>query len=140
MLSVVLGWNRKWPAQRGWRCSEVVRRTLPTLGEELTALALDEVLVSEAMSDLEQTLREQFADWEMKGSDAEKLMAKFLETWDMISREGVAGLTPHLDRGFADFIEGLAEPDRGTHDNIPWWKLMFLAGAFGWGVAMVMLI
>ncbi len=65
----------------------MVRRTLPILGEELTALALDEVLVSEAMSDLKQTLREQFADWEMKGSDAEKLMAKFLETRDVISRE-----------------------------------------------------
>jgi hypothetical protein len=29
------------------------------------------------------------------------------------------------------------EPDRGTHDNLPWWKWMILVGAVGWTVAAV---
>lgn len=114
---------------------ERARATLPDLRRELSALNLDRSSVVETTKQLERAVREHLANWEMKGSDAKKLMDSFMETLQVVQSSGISGLADHLDRTLGDLVAGRRKPDRGTYDNIPWWKWMFLWGAFGWMVA-----
>jgi hypothetical protein len=112
-----------------------LRERLPDFGRELAALELDRDRVAEVIDRFERDFRENLADWEMKGSDAKKLMDQFAQVAEVVRSEGFPALSEHLDKTFAELIDGRREPDRGTHDNMPWWKWMFLVGAFGWMLA-----
>jgi hypothetical protein len=114
-----------------------LRKTLPDLGRELTTLEPDQAQVAEVLGEVEQQYRENLADWEMKGTDAKKLMDQFVEIGDVVRSDGLAALPEHLDKAFAELISGRLEPDRGTHDNLPWWKWMIIAGMVGWFVAFL---
>jgi hypothetical protein len=109
-----------------------LRERFPDFGRELAALELDRDRVAEVIDQFEQDFRENLADWEMKGSDAKKLMDQFAQVAAVVRSEGLPALSEHLDTTFAELIDGRREPDRGTHDNMPWWKLMLLAGMIGW--------
>jgi hypothetical protein len=114
-----------------------LRKTLPDLGSELAALELDQDRVAEMVDEAERWYRETLADWEMKGSDAKKLMDQFVQIGDVVRSDGLAALPGHLDKVFDELSEGRRRPDRGTYDNLPWWKWMIIAGMVGWWVAFL---
>jgi hypothetical protein len=114
-----------------------LRKRLPELGREMGALELDQERVSDVMDDFERQYRETLADWEMKGSDAKKLMDQFVEMGDVIRSGGLAALPDHLDKKFEVLAAERQTPERGTRDNMPFWKWIILAGAVGWTVAAV---
>jgi hypothetical protein len=123
--------------QAGIEDIEALRETLPELGREIEQLELDSGQVSELMDELEGRYRETLADWEMKGSDAKRLMDQFAEIGDVIRSGGLAGLPGHLDKTFAELAAARQEPGRGTQDNIPFWKLIIIAGMVGWWLAFI---
>lgn len=114
-----------------------LRKRLPDLGRELGALELDQAQVVDVIDQLENVYREGLADWEMKGSDAKQLMDAFDEIAEVVRSSGLPALTEHLDKRFDELAAGRREPDRGTHDNLPWWKWMAIAGMVGWWVAFL---
>jgi hypothetical protein len=115
------------------------RGPLTALGRELGALELDQDRTAEVLDQFERQYREQLADWEMKGTDASRLMDQFVQIADVVRSSGLAALTDHLDKTFAELSDGRRQPNRGTQDNMPWWKWMALAGAVGWTVAAVII-
>jgi hypothetical protein len=114
-----------------------LRETLPEFGRELSALEVDRRRVAEVLQQTERDFRERLAEWEMKGSDAEKLMDRFLRLEDVVVSHGLPALSEHLDKAFAELADGRRRPDRGTYDNIPWWKAVLAGGMFGWYVASI---
>ncbi|MEA2407713.1 MAG: hypothetical protein QOE69_1832 [Thermoleophilaceae bacterium] len=134
--------RRKWQMgvaearnQAGIEDLAALRETLPELGREIGSLELDQDRVGAVMDDFERQYRETLADWEMKGSDAKKLMDQFIEISEAIRSGGLAALPEHLDRKFDELAAERQTPERGNRDNMPWWKWIILAGAVGWTVA-----
>jgi hypothetical protein len=118
---------------------ERVRELLPRFGKELGALDVDADRTAEVLDRLERTVREHLADWEMKGTDAERLMRQFTEFGDVVRSSGPQALGDHLDRTFDQLIAARREPDRGNRENIPFWKLIILAGMVGWYIAFIII-
>jgi hypothetical protein len=125
--------------QGGIEDIEALRETLPELGRELKKVELEPGRVGEVIDELERHYRESLADWEMKGSDAKRLMEQFVEIGDAIRSGGLTAVPEYLDKAFAELAAERQKPGRGTHDNIPWWKLVIIAGMVGWWLAFVII-
>lgn len=122
--------------EAGVAALEDLRHTrLPALKRELEAMALDPERVGPLLDALEAAYREDLADLEVSGTDAEKLMKGFLAIGTVVRTEGVAGLANYLDKTAADLSTARRDSDRGVRDNIPWWKWLTLVGIVGWLVA-----
>lgn len=91
--------------------------------------------VGEFLGELGESFRENLADWEISASDAGKLMKAFTQVSDVVRAEGLAGLSAHLQKRCTELKDARRSADRGTHDNIPWWKFLIIAGIFGWMIA-----
>jgi hypothetical protein len=108
------------------------RRVLKQMQAEIEASKIDHELVRRRVDEARHEFRVGLADWDMKGSDAEKMFRVFSEAADVVSESGLAALPAHVDRALAELEEVRRRPDRGAVDNIPFWKLLILAAWLGW--------
>src|SRR4051812_10700243 len=103
-----------------------LRRSLPPLMEELAQIPADRGELASLLDQAEQDLRMHLADWDMKGSDARKLMERASETVGLVRSSALSAIGEQIDRAMEELEAARLEPDRGTHDNIPWWTALTL--------------
>jgi hypothetical protein len=136
---------RLYTERRKWLAAEVekhnkaglaqigfARKALKQMATELGALELDRKWINKRLDEGVHELRLGIADWDMKGSDARKLDAMIAEVANQVRRHGVASLPKYLDSKMAQLDRVRRRKDRGSVDNIPFWKIIFLAGMVGW--------
>lgn len=119
----------------GVRSLEQAEAACQALGRDLAALKIDREGVRQLLSAFEGSVRRHLAEWEMKGSDAERLMGGFSELVNVVLAGGPEALGDWIGRRVRQLAQGRQEPGRGTHENMPWWKWMFLVGFVGWMLA-----
>ena len=110
------------------------RATLPFLRKEIEAVEFDRDVMLKRLDDVQRELQLGLADWEMKGSDAVKIFDTAVEAFGVVRKEGPVGLVDYLDRNLGRLDEARRRDDRGAVDNIPFWKLIFIAGFLGWWI------
>jgi hypothetical protein len=111
---------------------EQARRTLKKMAKEIEALDMDPKRVRSRLDTFQREVRVAIADWDMKVSDAEKLDAVVAEAVGHVRKAGLDTLPSYLDRKLAELGKLRRRRDRGAVDNIPWWKIVILAGFLGW--------
>lgn len=107
------------------------------LREALDALALSRKHVARRLEEGAREFRLGVADWDMKGSDARRLVERFDAIADVVRSSGLPAITDHLDRGLDELIAVRRQPDRGVVDNFPFWKLLILAAWLGWWIVLL---
>jgi hypothetical protein len=110
----------------------IARKVLAQLGKELEKAKLDPRKTVARLKDCFKEFRLGIAEWDMKGSDARKLDALLTEMSNVVSDKGLPALAGYLDGKMAELIDVRHRDDRGAVDNIPIWKLIFIAGIIGW--------
>jgi hypothetical protein len=113
------------------------RATVKTLKGELQKMTFppqqDAGKVAEGVNNIRAQLLQHITELEVKPSDALKIrdaMDRALEPAKQLSADAL----PNFFEKAIDELRGLRErPDRGTNENIPWWKIagiVLIAGAF----------
>lgn len=110
------------------------RKALAQLGKDLEKAPLDKKRTVSRMNECMKELRLAIADWDMKGSDAKKLDEVLTEVSNVVSENGLSALAGYLDGKMAELVKVRKRDDRGSIDNIPWWKIIFIAGIVGWWI------
>jgi len=109
---------------------------LPTFSREITALEVDSAQVTEVVDEIDQSFRENLADWEIAGDEARELLRAFRQVCDVVRSEGIGALGQYLDRTCTELIAARRASNRGTHHNyVPFWKILIIVGMFGWLLA-----
>ena len=109
---------------------ETIRVLLPQLENELSKVDIPADELAAILTTSRQSFREEIADWEMKGVDAERLMAVVDEVYDGLEG-GLTGLVGLLEKKLDESAKVRRSKDRGTRENWPVWKLVFAALAIG---------
>lgn len=136
-----------YPERRKWLAAEVkkynkagleqigfARKALEQMTTEVGGLKLDHKRATKRLDEGVRELRLAIADWDMKGSDARKLDELIAEVANQVREHGIASLPKYLDAKMVELEEIRRRDDRGSFDNIAWWKIMFLVGMVGWWV------
>jgi len=116
----------------------VVRGTLAQMEKDLSAASLKKPVVAKRLKECADEFRLALVDWDMKGSDAKKIGDVLNEMVDLVTQKGVTALPGYLDGKLAELDEVRRRPDRGVIDNIPWWKILIIAGMVGWWIIQVL--
>lgn len=136
-----------YPERREWLAAEVAkynevgleqigfaRKALEQMTTELGGLEFDQEQTTKRLDEGVRELRLAIADWDMKGSDARKLDEMIAEVANQVRDEGIVSLPNYLDAKMEQLDKIRRREDRGSIDNLPWWKIMFLVGMFGWWI------
>lgn len=113
---------------------DFARKALAQMGKDLEKAPIDKKRVTARLSELVKEFRLGITDWDMKGSDAKKIDQVLTEISDVVKEKGLPGLPAYLDAKMADLQKVRLRDDRGSIDNIPWWKIIFIAGIIGWWI------
>jgi hypothetical protein len=126
--------------ERGIAAIEQIRDLMPRFREELGTLdAPDPEILNQGLADLESEVKAALAETDMKGSDAEKLMMRFVDAGNVIRESGLTGVPDHIDRMLQELLNARRSDDRGSSENIPVWKVYIIAAAAGWWLTIMLI-
>ena len=117
---------------------ENLRGVFSQMGKDLTKLKFDRKKMLPRLDECVKEFRLAIAEWDMKGSDAKKIDVVLQEIVDVVREKGLIGLPDYLDGKMAELQDVRRRDDRGAIDNIPWWKIIIIAGMIGWWIIMVL--
>ena len=114
------------------------RKAIAQLGKDLEKAPIDPRKTAARLTECLKEFRLGIADWDMKGTDAKKIDDVLTEISNVVRDKGLPALAGYLDGKMAKLTDVRRREDRGSIDNIPWWKIIFIAGIIGWFIINVL--
>ena len=118
---------------KGLRSLGDARRSLGRFREDLAGYP-QEGLRDDQLDSFRRDLREGLANSDLKPSDIRRIDQIADECFDVVRRQGAAGLPDYFEQGVNRLEEVRRRPDRGAVENIPIWKVLALVAMFGIGI------
>jgi hypothetical protein len=109
---------------------EALRKSLRAIEKECGTLKISKESIAKAVPMIRRHFREKIAEWEMKGTDAKKLMDVASNLLDALAESGTSGVVKYADAKLEELAAVRRESDRGARENIPWWKILIIVGMF----------
>jgi len=87
--------------------------------------------IGDQLDRLQRDLREALADTDLKPSDTRRIDQIAGECFNVVRRQGAAGLPDYFDERVNQLEQARRRPDRGAVENIPFWKAAAIAVMIG---------
>jgi hypothetical protein len=111
---------------------DCVQKMIPFLEEEVGKINISQRQAVGRLSECVSEIRLAIADWDMKGSDAEKISGVLTEALEAVTSGGLKAIPGYLNLKANELRDLRQRDDRGAVENIPWWKLLIIASMIGW--------
>ena len=108
------------------------QKIIPFLEKDVGKSKISQRQAVGRLSECVSEIRLAIADWDMKGSDAEKISGVLTEALEAVSTGGLKAIPGYLNVKAKELQELRRRDDRGAVENIPWWKLVIVAAMIGW--------